>query len=114
MEERERNLLDLQQQQERMQGLLDEAENEARSRVVSLLSSYAQEKTPSVLDSKFHGTAEAFRAEIENQQRGHMDGKDVKLDNIQKILERDEQRKQQNERQIIEIGRQIMANLQGV
>lgn len=114
MEERERNLLDLQQQQERMQGLLDEAENEARSRVVSLLSSYAQEKTPSVLDSKFHGTAEAFRAEIENQQRGQMDGKDVKLDNIQKILERDEQRKQQSERQIIEIGRQIMANLQGV
>lgn len=114
MEERERNLLDLQQQQERMQGLLDDAENEARSRVVSLLSSYAEEKTPSVLDSKFHGTAEAFRAEIENQQRGHMDGKDVKLDNIQKILERDEQRKQQNEQRIIEIGRQIMANLKGV
>lgn len=114
VEQREKNLLDLQQQQDRLQGLMGEAENEARNRVASLLQQYASEKTPSVLDTKFKGTVEAYKAEIENQQRGQMDGKDVKLENIKTILERDEQRKQQNEQKIIEIGRQIVANLQGV
>ncbi len=114
VEQREKNLLDLQQQQDRLQGLMGEAENEARNRVASLLQQYASEKTPSVLDTKFKGTVEAYKAEIENQQRGQMDGKDVKLENIKTILERDEQRKQQNEQKIIDIGRQIVANLQGV
>lgn len=114
VEEREKNLLDLQKQQDRIAGFVSEAESEAKNRVASLLQQYGENKTPSVLDSKFQGTVEAYKAEIENQQRGGMDGKEIRLDKIAQILEKQENAKREHDQKIIEIGRQIVNNLEGV
>ena len=110
----EKELQKAQEEQDRIEGMTEEAETAARSKVAELIQMAAIEKTPSVLDSKMYGTVEAYKAEIENQQRGNQDPKLVKIDQIAKILEKQEQAEAERTRQVIEIGRQLVQNINGV